>query len=441
MRSVAQDSPSSAYRATGVVPRGTDSFDEMGVSIRILLLLLGLGVAEAALQIATVVFPPVEARLSGLKPRYVSDPHLYVRGDSSLPEYDDVGFRNETRPGRVDIVAIGDSQTEGSGVARDNAWPQQLARRLETSVYQMAFGSYGPGHYLALIDDALALRPHTVIVAIYTGNDLAGAYDWVYDKGRNPELQTDSAERRRELQRAERKRGPIDRAWRMARDAEKGLHDQPMLGWLRANVEGRSKIVALYKQVEWRISGRAGNLDIDASPTDWTDTMGTLDGVPQDVLYPFDDDAVRTVFTPLARLGAHDLDDDRIAEGFRVTLAALDRIAEKCRGRARLFVLLMPTKELVFAERVRMHATETPSSFSRLLERETAIRVRIESALRERGVETIDPLPAMRALLATDDRQRKPVNPYSETWDGHPAAAGYTAVSLAVSEALSRPPS
>lgn len=412
----------------------------MGVSVRILLLALGLLVAEATLQIATVVFPPVEARLSGLKPRYVSDPHLDIRGDSSLPEYDEVGFRNDTRPDHVDIVAIGDSQTEGSGVARDNAWPQQLARHLHTSVYQMAFGGYGPGHYLALIDDALILRPHTVIVAVYTGNDLAGAYDWVYVKGREPQLRTRSAERQRLLQLVERERGPIDRAWRMTRDAEKGLHDRPLIGWLRANLEGRSKIVALYQQVEWRISGRASDLEIDASPAHWTETLGTLEGVPRDVLYPFDDGAARTVFTPQARLGALDVDDDRIAEGFRVTLATLDRIAEKCRGRARLLVLLMPTKELVFAERVHMQATAPPSSFSRLLERETEIRARIESALRERGVETIDPLPAMRALLATDDRRRKPINPYPETWDGHPAAAGYTAVSLVVVEALSRPP-
>jgi hypothetical protein len=89
---------------------------------------------------------------------------------------------------------------------------------------------------------------------------------------------------------------------------------------------------------------------------------------------------------------------------------------------------------------VRTHATQIPSSFSRRIERETAIRAQLDPALRERGVETIDPLPAMRALLAADDRRREPVNPYPETWDGHPAAAGYTAVSGAVTEALSRPP-
>jgi hypothetical protein len=95
---------------------------------------------------------------------------------------------------------------------------------------------------------------------------------------------------------------------------------------------------------------------------------------------------------------------------------------------------------LVFAEYVRAHETEIPDSFSRLAERETAIRAQMEEALRERGVETIDPLPAMRTLLSTDAERRTPVNPYSETWDGHPAAAGYAAVSLAVSVALSRPP-
>jgi len=93
----------------------------MGGLIRIVLLLLGALLAETILQMAAATFPFVEARLSGLKPRYIADPVLDVRGDSALPEYDAFGFRNETRPPRADIVAIGDSQTEGSGVARENA--------------------------------------------------------------------------------------------------------------------------------------------------------------------------------------------------------------------------------------------------------------------------------------------------------------------------------
>lgn len=413
----------------------------MGVSVRIVLLLFGVLLAEAALQVATAVFPPVEARLSGLKPRYVADPVLDVRGDASLPEYDAYGFRNETRPADATIVAIGDSQTEGSGVARENAWPQQLGARLGTSVYQLAFGSYGPGHYLALIDDALALHPQTVIVAVYTGNDLAGAYEWVYRKGRDPELKTATRETAVAVERAEHERGAIDQAWQSARVAQKGLHDQPVLAWLHEHIEDRSKLVALYEQLEWWISGRGDDLDADAGPGNWREVTATLEGVPRDVLFPYDDGSVKTVFTPAARLAAQDLDDPRIAEGLQVTLAALDRIADRCRGRSRLLVLLMPTKELVFADRVRIHAINPPETYTRLIQQETEIRARLSTALRKRGIEVIDPLPDMRWLLATEDPEPAVTNPYSETWDGHPAAIGYTAVSRAVAAAISRPPS
>lgn len=408
--------------------------------LRILFLLVGLAAAEALLQVATAVFPPVEARLSGLKPRYVVDPALYVRGDPTLPEYDEAGFRNEARPERADIVAIGDSQTEGSGVARENAWPQQLARHLGLTVYQTAFGSYGPGHYLELVDDALTLRPDTVIVALYTGNDLAGAYDWVYERERNPELRTGDAERLAELWSAERERGPIDRPWRITRDAEKGLHDRPILGWVRTTLDEHSKIVALFDQIQWRISGGGDNLDIDAGPRDWDETMAALENVPRDILYPFDDGGMRTVFTPRARLAAQDLGDARIAEGLRITLAALERIAAACRDRARLLVLLMPTKEMVYADLVRGHATDAPQAFVQLLAAESEVRARIREGLAERGIATIDPLTALRAALGATGTVHAQINPYPENWDGHPSAAGYTAVKETVVSALSRPP-
>jgi len=412
----------------------------MKLSIRVLVVLFGLLLAEAALQIATAVFPAVEARLSGLKPRYVADPVLYVRGDSALPEYDEQGFRNEARPTRSRIVVIGDSQTEGSGVARENAWPQQLAARLATSVYQMAFGSYGPGHYLALIDDALLLEPRIVVVAVYTGNDLAGAYEWVYTNGRNPELRIDSARTRSHIERAEAELGPIERAWQTTREAEKGLYGRPFLRWLRANVEDRSKIVALYQQLQWRLSGRADSLVTDETRPEWGNTLRTLDGMPPDLLFPFDDGAVRTVFTPRARLAAQDLGDARIAEGLRLTVTALEYIAARCRDRARLLVLLLPTKENVFAERVMASTPQAPQTFARLVGQETDVRTRIETALRERGIEVVDALPAMRALLAAQDPNVAAVNPYPETWDGHPAAAGHAAVSRVVADAISRPP-
>jgi lysophospholipase L1-like esterase len=412
----------------------------MRVLARIVLLLFGVFLAEAALQLVTLLAPPVEARLSGLKPRYVADPVLYVRGDSSLPEYDEHGFRDERRPAQADIVAIGDSQTEGSGVARANAWPQQLAARLETSVYQLAFGGYGPGQYLALVDEALALQPRTIIIAVYTGNDLAGAYDWVYAKGRNPELRTGAPGREADFVRAERERGPIDRAWQVTQDAEKGLYGRPVLAWLRENVESRSKLVTLYDQLRWHLSGRAATLDIDAGAGDWADTLRGIDGVPPEILFPFDDGLVRTVFTPNARLSAQDVSDPRIDEGLILTCAVLQRIAERCKGRARLMVLLIPTKELVFAKRVLRNEKNPPAAFTRLVEQEKNVRARLTRELQARSIETIDPLPKMRSLLATMSLPRPVSNPYAESWDGHPTATGYSAISRAVAAAISHQP-
>jgi hypothetical protein len=76
----------------------------------------------------------------------------------------------------------------------------------------------------------------------------------------------------------------------------------------------------------------------------WHETMAVIDGAPDSILFPYDDDAARTVFTPQARLAAQDLGDARIREGMRITISVLERIAAECHGRARLLVLLIPTK-------------------------------------------------------------------------------------------------
>jgi hypothetical protein len=304
----------------------------------------------------------------------------------------------------------------------------------------MAFGSYGPGHYLTLIGDALSLGPNTVVIGVYTGNDLAGAYEWVYDEGRNPELRSPETDRIADIEKAERERGPIDRPWRAARDAERGLYGRPLLRWFRTHVEDRSKLVALFEQLRWWVRGLGATLDLDEGPKDWGETLEVISAAPHSVLFAYNDGIVRTVFTPEARLAAQDVGDARIREGLHLTLAMLERIAAECRGRARLLVLLIPTKELVFADRVMSQDRGIPSEFAVLVDRERNIREQIETYLAKRGIETIDPLPEMRALLAPQDGVRAVTNPYPETWDGHPAAAGYTAMTRAIAAAISAAP-
>ena len=52
------------------------------------------------------------------------------------------------------IVAIGDSQTYGMAVRREQAWPQQIETLSGRTVYNMSFGGYGLVEGLALLEEA-----------------------------------------------------------------------------------------------------------------------------------------------------------------------------------------------------------------------------------------------------------------------------------------------
>ena len=60
---------------------------------------------------------------------------------------------------------------------------------------------------------------------------------------------------------------------------------------------------------------------------------------------------IRTVFTTAYRLAGLDLDDPRVDEGLRITNEVLWRAQQKAdKAGVKLLVLLIPTKELVYAE-------------------------------------------------------------------------------------------
>ncbi|TFH29422.1 MAG: SGNH/GDSL hydrolase family protein [Myxococcales bacterium] len=409
---------------------------------KVFLLAASLLLAEGTLQLAATLSPAAEARLSGLKPRFIFDPRLGLRGDPSLPEYDAAGFRNASRPETVSLVAIGDSQTEGSGVARADAWPQQLALRLDRDVYQMAFGGYNAGQYLTLSSDALSLDPRSVIVALYTGNDLAGMYNWVYEIGRNPELANQDPAVRDRLQHAERERGPVDQTWRETRDAQRGLTDRPLLRFLHNYVAPRFKLVALYKQLKFRLSEATAPIDADSKDHSWEELQAHFQGVSEDLLLPFEGRHVRTVLTPETRRVVQNVSDPRIEEGLRMSLAALDQITERVGKRTSLYVMLIPTKELAFAT---AFGPDTDSDALRrldvLVSDEREVRGTILRHLTNRGVRVIDPLPALVAALraADSDPSTTRATIYPESADGHPAAAGHAAIADAAAAALNAP--
>lgn len=85
------------------------------------------------------------------------------------------GFRLPARPAaRYDVVALGDSYTEGTNVARP--WSDVLAEQSGLAVYNMGFRGFGPAEESRVLKDyGLKHAPRYVIVGFFEGNDLYDA--------------------------------------------------------------------------------------------------------------------------------------------------------------------------------------------------------------------------------------------------------------------------
>jgi hypothetical protein len=109
----------------------------------------------------------------------VTDPVLGRRA-VDLPGWDANGWKNPRALSKADIVAIGDSQTEGDNAGVEETWPFVLGALSSTTVYQTALGGFGPVQYAVLGERALELDPRAVIVGLYLGNDVLDAYSLTY---------------------------------------------------------------------------------------------------------------------------------------------------------------------------------------------------------------------------------------------------------------------
>jgi hypothetical protein len=82
------------------------------------------------------------------------------------------GFRNRERRDRADVVAVGDSFTEGSMVSDDQVWTVLLERELGCPVYNAGISGGTPLQYLSnLLSFGFELEPRVVVVLVYEGND------------------------------------------------------------------------------------------------------------------------------------------------------------------------------------------------------------------------------------------------------------------------------
>lgn len=360
--------------------------------------LFGLGLAEG---LSRLLFDPLDY----LQPEIVQDDTLGHRIEPGSAGHDAWGYRNPAVPERVEIVAIGDSQTYGVAASADASWPAWLDRIRSEDVYNLALGGYGPVQYGHLLErHALELEPSTVIVGVYFGNDFLDAWYMAY-----------------------------------AHEPWVGLRQPELIGSFAAEVEAMRR----RKQVrEQRLWGRvrawfAKNSvvyrKLDFSPIgQWLHTAPRIvaqDGDPDHVWQEVNGTIVE--FRPQQRLSAVDLDDPKIREGLRITELMLARMHARCVETGIRFVTtLIPTKERVFGDFLaRNPDAAVREVVEEQLAHEDRARAALLSFLVERGIEVVDLLPALRAVAGE-------ARIYPLHTEGHPNLHGYRLIAETLSSHL-----
>jgi len=407
--------------------------------------LLSLGVtvffllvaSEVSLQLLAVAFAPVERLLSPtyMTSQMVPDDKLGHRPNPTYFDHDTRGFRNASLPGhasRVNIVALGDSQTYGVGVQREQAWPQHLSRLSHTSTYNMAFGGYGPLHSVLLVDECLELKPKIIIEALYSGNDLFDSYRIVYDLEKMPSLKSTDEKIIGAIRDAEKEETILKKSLRLSMmdQAQEAPAAAPGLpGKLRELLSNHSKLYGLLRAIKNKISHKES---VQSKNLSW-------EAVKQKALENseycdiFAGEQWKTVFTLKYRLCGLDLKDPRIAEGERLCLEGLKLLQEGAAKADTVFlVLLIPTKELVFKEVVEKDSARflAPDDFLYLVQNEEKLWQTTREYMEAHGIQYVDALPALRECFKRGEQ------PYEISVDGHPDPTGHAAIAKAVLDEL-----
>jgi lysophospholipase L1-like esterase len=384
------------------------------VSLSLASLLISLLVAEGALRL-------LEKKQLGdraIENELIKDPVLGLKLAPYAQGHDANGFRNDQAPQHADVVVLGDSQTWGVNVQREDAWPQQLSKLTGQSVYNMGLGGFGPVQYQVLTPQALGLSPKTVVVGLYLGNDIYDAYNLAYQFEAHRGLRGSSAAGEWGVDTV----GPKANAfWAQEKQFHSNFGRSDLSGlsfWLREHLAlGR----VLNRAGLWPGSGDI-DYEIDRR---WAKAYPDHGAVCEVV-------GRETVFTTAYRLAGLDLDEPRNAEGLRITKELMAQMqAEVTAKQARLIVLLLPTKEAVYASAQGGDVGPDPV-YRKLVEMEGRIRSELTTTCQAQRLQCIDALPYLSSALKRGERV------YPTTTESHPNARGYSVIASAVNENLGK---
>jgi len=300
-------------------------------------LCLALVVAEIVLRLATHY--PVNTE-SNMIPHsalgYVLDP--------DLNDVDASGFRNVEIATQADIVAIGDSHTQGMNAAVAEAWPQLLGQQLNQTVYNMGIGGYGPLHYDILISEALKLQPKQIVVGLYLGNDL----------------------------------GDVTRGIRQ-RHSEREI-DNSFRHTLKYHTATGS---AIHQLVRRSRIGRPAGFEISHT------------------IHPtfVADERVRRLSSEM------DVSDPKISAALQQATQILASANQRCEAAGvRLTVLLIPTRESAYSHSELSGTDSWPDALRQMVQREADLRGRLQTALQQQQIHQVDLLPLLTAAVDSETR-------------------------------------
>jgi lysophospholipase L1-like esterase len=380
-------------------------------------LLISLLVAEGALRLVE----RIQLGDRAIEDKLIKDPVLGLKLAPYTQGHDANGFRNYTVSQHFDIVALGDSQTWGVNVERQDAWPQQLSKISGHSVYNMGMGGFGPVQYRALTPEALRLSPRIIVVDFYLGNDIYDAYRMAYQYEAHRDLQSSAAG---DLS-VDTVGARADFFWNEEKQFHANFGRSSFSGWsfwLREHLAlgrllNRTGLWPGSKDIDYEIDKR------------WATAYPDHGAICEEA-------GRETVFTTAYRLTGLDIDEPRIAEGLRIAKELIAQIQNEVdANHANLMVLLLPTKESVYAttqsENMRAKIASDPA-YRKLVEMEGRILSEMISTCQAKRIQCIDALPYLSSALDRGERL------YPTTTESHPNARGYLVIASAVNENLGK---
>ena len=336
-----------------------------------------------------------------LVPTLINDPDTGYRIEPGTAGTDDWGYRNQSVPEQVDVVALGDSMTWGHAASVSGTWPAAYARLTGQKVYNLGIGGYGPAEYLHLFETrGLALNPKRIIVGLYLGNDLADSYRSVRNYARWQPMRTASMG---EFDPERKKLNHLTRA-----------PDNPILvlrKWVRQNS-------LLFRSFE---AGKVGQ---------WINGWGDQrEGFSGDGCTALVGERFPTLIQGDSRFRQVDPSQISVQEGAELTREFLRQLADRSHEEGvEMTVLLIPGKESVVVRPWTNVAEECEPAIRAHIAAEVTNRDELTQFLQSLDLEVIDPLTKMQEAAGEERRYRRSA-------DSHPVDRGYELMAEALVEA------